>query len=124
MPFIEGDKNINRSGRPKADRLVNPKSVSKETLREKELKQILRRVKPLNNKALDKIQTLLEDDSTTESGKIKLAVFLMKTYQDIIDELYAPVVAKVDDKDEDDEKDKETTPTVSFKMIQGGKSNN
>ena len=42
MPFVKG-KSGNIYGRPTADKLVNPKSVSGNELREQEFKQILRR---------------------------------------------------------------------------------
>ena len=35
MPFVKG-KSGNEKGRPTADRLVNPKIISKEEIREKE----------------------------------------------------------------------------------------
>lgn len=50
MPFVKGDANINLRGRPQAKDLVNPKSLTGTEYREKEFKQILRRLKPLNNK--------------------------------------------------------------------------
>ncbi len=50
MPFTKGDPNINR------------KSLTGTEYREKEFKQILRRLKPLNNKALKVFTDLLEDE--------------------------------------------------------------
>ena len=67
MAFQKGDKNINRAGRPQAEDLVNPKSLTGTEYREKEFKQILRRLKPLNNKALKVFTDMLEDEKTTFS---------------------------------------------------------
>ena len=50
MPFVKDDPNINRNGRGTGESLVNPKYVSGNALREKEFKQILRRLKPLTTK--------------------------------------------------------------------------
>ena len=45
MPFKKGDTNINRQGRGTGKDLVNPKSLTGTEYREKEFKQILRRLK-------------------------------------------------------------------------------
>ena len=113
MAFQKGDPNINRNGRPQAKDLVNPKSLTGTEYREKEFKQILRRLKPLNNKALKVFTDMLEDEKTTEATKVKVAVFIMKTYQDMMDDLYKPVNSSaevVDDKEET------LAPIISFKV--------
>ena len=117
MPFIKGDENINRSGRPQAKDLVNPKSLTGGEYREKEFKQILRRLKPLNNKALKVFTDMLEDEKTTEATKVKVAVFIMKTYQDMMDDLYKPVNGGISDIDDQD--DKPLAPIISFKVAEG-----
>ena len=119
MPFVKGDSNINRQGRPQAKDLVNPKSLTGTEYREKEFKQILRRLKPLNNKALKVFTDMLEDEKTTEATKVKVAVFIMKTYQDMMDDLYKPVNAS-GSSDGDDQDDKPLAPIISFKVKEGG----
>ena len=118
MPFVKDDPNINRKGRGNGESLVNPKSLAGTEYREKEFKQILRRLKPLNNKALKVFTDMLEDEKTTEATKVKVAVFIMKTYQDMMDDLYKPVnaSAKSDDEDQDD---KPLAPIISFKVAEG-----
>jgi hypothetical protein len=118
MPFVKGDENINRQGRPQAKDLVNPKSLTGTEHREKEFKQILRRLKPLNNKALKVFTDMLEDEKTTEATKVKVAVFIMKTYQDMMDDLYKPVNAS-GNSDDNDQEDKPLTPIISFKVAEG-----
>ena len=114
MPFCKDDENINRKGRPNAKDLVNPKSLTGTEYREKEFKQILRRLKPLNNKALKVFTDMLEDEKTTEATKVKVAVFIMKTYQDMMDDLYKPI----NNSSADDVEDKEESlaPIISFKV--------
>ena len=118
MPFEKGDERINRNGRPQAKDLVNPKSLTGTEYREKEFKQILRRLKPLNNKALKVFTDMLEDEKTTEATKVKVAVFIMKTYQDMMDDLYKPVNAS-GSSDIDDQEDKPLAPIISFKVAEG-----
>ena len=117
MPFVKGDANINRQGRPQAKDLVNPKSLTGTEYREKEFKQILRRLKPLNNKALKVFTDMLEDEKTTEATIVNVAVFIMKTYQDMMDDLYKPVNGGSSDIDDQD--DKPLAPIISFKVAEG-----
>lgn len=114
MPFVKGQSG-NPKGRGTGKDLVNPKSLTGEEIREKEFKQILRRMKPLNNKALNKIGEMLESETTTEAGRIKLSVFVIKTYQDMMDDLYKPVNAS-GISDIDDQEDKPLAPIISFKV--------
>ena len=116
MPFKKGDSNINRQGRPQAKDLVNPKSLTGTEYREKEFKQILRRLKPLNGKALRKLDEMIDDESTTEASRLKAIVFIMKTYQDMMDDLYKPI----NNSSADDAEDKEESlaPIISFKVQQ------
>ena len=118
MPFVKDDPNINRKGRGTAKDLVSPKSLTGTEYREKEFKQILRRLKPLNNKALKVFTDMLEDEKTTEATKVKVAVFIMKTYQDMMDDLYKPVNAS-GSSDDNDQDDKPLAPIISFKVAEG-----
>lgn len=117
MVFKAGESG-NPYGRPQAKDLVNPKSLTGTEYREKEFKQILRRLKPLNNKALKVFTDMLEDEKTTEATKVKVAVFIMKTYQDMMDDLYKPVNASGKSDDEDQE-EKPLAPIISFKVAEG-----
>ena len=117
MPFVKDDPNINRKGRGTGESLVNPKSLTGTEYREKEFKQILRRLKPLNNKALKVFTDMLESESTTEATKVKVAVFIMKTYQDMMDDLYKPVNGG--NSDSDDQDDKPLAPIISFNVREG-----
>lgn len=113
MAFQKGDKNINRAGRPLAKDLVNPKSLTGTEYREKEFKQILRRLKPLNGKALRKLDEMIDDESTTEASRLKAIVFIMKTYQDMMDDLYKPINNNTDIVED---KEESLAPIISFKV--------
>lgn len=118
MPFVKDDPNINRKGRGTGESLVNPRSLTGTEYREKEFKQILRRLKPLNGKALRKLDEMIDAESTTEASRLKAIVFIMKTYQDMMDDLYKPVNAS-GNSDGDDQNDKPLAPIISFKVAEG-----
>ena len=113
VAFQKGDPNINRHGRPQAKDLVNPKSLTGTEYREKEFKQILRRLKPLNGKALRKLDEMIDDESTTEASRLKAIVFIMKTYQDMMDDLYKPINNNTDIVED---KEESLAPIISFKV--------
>ena len=121
MPFCKNDENINRKGRPLAKDLVNPKSLTNAENRELDMRKTLRRLKPLNNKAITVLAKMLDDDATTEAAKIKISAFIMKVYQEMMDDLDKPEkLSRIEDRDETEEDEKEPTPIISFKVMNGG----
>ncbi len=119
MPFVKGVSG-NPKGRGLAKDLVNPKSLSNSENRELDMRKTLRRLKPLNNKAITVLAKMLDDDATTEAAKIKISAFIMKVYQEMMDELDKPEkLSHIEDK-EDKEEEKQPAPIISFKVMNGG----
>lgn len=120
MPFVKGVSG-NPKGRGLAKDLVNPKSLSNSENRELDMRKTLRRLKPLNNKAITVLAKMLDDDATTEAAKIKISAFIMKIYQEMMDDLDKPEkLSRIEDRDETEEDEKEPTPIISFKVMNGG----
>ena len=118
MPFVKDDPNINRKGRGTGKDLVNPKSLSGAEIRELDMRKTLRRLKPLNNKAITVLAKMLDDESTSEAAKIKISAFIMKVYQEMMDDLDKPIINKSTEVEVDEEDD---TPIVSLTVLEGGK---
>lgn len=122
MPFVKNDPttgfkdgNVNRSGRPRAEDLVNPKSVRESEIREQEFKAILRKLKPLNKKALAKLHVILDDEKATEATKMKAIAFVLGMYKDLMNEVY---LKKEDEEDKEVDKDElNPAPVFSLRMI-------
>lgn len=120
MPFEKGQSG-NPKGRGTGKDLVNPKSLSNSENRELDMRKTLRKLKPLNNKAISVLAKLLDDESTTEAAKIKISAFIMKVYQEMMDDLDKPEkLSRIEDRDETEDDEKEPTPIISFKVMNGG----
>lgn len=116
MPFVKGQSG-NSAGRPSADRLVNPKSISGNELRIQDFKQMLRRLKPLNKKALTWIERMLDDESTTEQTRMRLIALILKEYQTLMNEVYKPEKLENEDVDKDE---LDLAPIVQFTVQKKG----
>lgn len=99
--FQKGDPNINRQGRPTADRLVSGVKTKRQK-GEDDLHAVLRKLKPLNNIAIAKFASMLQNDDTSEAGKIRIAAFIFKEYEALVKQLYLEGSTSEEEQDDDE----------------------
>lgn len=111
MPFEQG-KSGNPNGRPKAADLVNPKSLTGSEVRQKELKQLLRRYKPLVAKALENAEKVLDSETASEQGKLRATALILAEYPKLLNEAYG----KESDNSEENEEKESLAPIIAFNV--------
>ena len=81
MPFVPGDPRINRKGRIK--KLKNPRDI-----RNAELLNVLRKIKPHVSKAIVTAADIMQDARAPTASKLKAAQLLLANYRDLVLDLY------------------------------------
>lgn len=116
MAFKKGVSG-NPAGRPTADKLISPKSVSGQEVKEKELKIMLRGMKPLTRKAMERLGHMLGDDwdRSSQNERIRIIGLVMKEYQSILSSAY-PTENKTDNDVDQDEL--QLAPLISLKVVE------
>lgn len=120
MAFVKGDPRINRQGRrPAVDKLINPTSMTGQELKEKELKIMLRGMKPLTRKAMERLGHMLGDDwdRSSQSEKIKIIGLIANEYQKLLNSAYPTEKVKNEEEDKVDKDELDLAPVVSFKVV-------
>lgn len=119
MPFVKTeenggqvDPNINRKGRtPKSDEV----KLTAKKIKQKEFMFLLRKLKPLQARAINAAAKILDGGAATEAGKLRAAALLISTYKDLVKEVY-DIDVKPDD-DEAGEIDQSKAPLFSLTVM-------
>ena len=76
---------INRQGRPKEE---DRKKVTRRSLRDKELMQLARKLRPHQSAAIMEAVRIMGNKEATDANKLKAVAFLSDTYRKLINEIY------------------------------------
>ncbi len=95
----EGSRNT--AGRPKEE---DRKKVTRRSLRDKELMQLARKLRPHQSAAIMEAVRIMGNKEATDANKLKAVAFLSDTYRKLITEIY-------DGEPEDDSSGKADEPT-------------
>lgn len=108
MPFVKGDNNINRNGRPTKER------IEEKELKAGELDAVIRRLRRVTPKALTILVQGMEDESIPMKDRMKYAKDLYDLYLKTLGvdvSIKRGKTASVDDEEE-----KPAVPAVVFKL--------
>lgn len=111
MTFAKGDTRINRAGRPLTKDEEKPTNKS---LRNKAFMQLLRKFAPLQSKAVQTAVKIMDNETSSEAGRLKASALIIATYQQLLKETYNYVY------DSDDAEEIQVTdnkPVFSLRMI-------
>lgn len=81
----EVDPNVNLAGRPKEE---DRKKVTRRSLRDKELMQLARKLRPHQSAAIMEAVRIMGNKEATDANKLKAVAFLSDTYRKLITEIY------------------------------------
>ena len=109
MAFQKGQSG-NSAGRPKVKDSEKPTNKS---LRAKALMEMVRRFRPIQQKAIKAAVDILDNKEATEGGKLKSAALVIEVYRGLIKDLYDVRY----DSDEAEESQEDNKPVFSLKII-------
>lgn len=85
MPFVKGDKNINRAGR-------TPKSLEKKKsnreLKEQELLLLLRKFRPHVAESIMTAVNIMKNKESADVNRLKSVTIVLDTYRKLVMDLY------------------------------------
>ena len=84
--FRGGDHNINRKGRPVGK--SQSKNKTNRELRQDEFLTLVRKFKPHLTKAVQAAVVILDNNKSSESGKLRASALIIQTYKDLLKDLY------------------------------------
>lgn len=117
MPFVKGDKRINRMGRPTlAEKMIqdqeNGKAVSRRALMDRELLLLLRKLKPHVAESVLTASGIMQNEEASHQNKLKAAVIILDAYRKLVIDVYG---TEVDE--EPEEIQQNNAPVFSLKVV-------
>ncbi len=101
------DENINTKGRIKSNR-----ERSRRSIREQELINLLRKIKPHLTESITTAATIMKNKDASHMNQLKAATILLNAYKEIVNDVYDGV-----DKDEEGTEVQPTAPVFSLTVI-------
>jgi len=84
MAFVKGvSGNVN--GRPK---VLDADKPTNKSLRNRSLMELVRKLKPIQTKAIQAAVNILDNKEASENGKLRSAALIIQTYKDLLKDLY------------------------------------
>lgn len=81
MSFKDRPEDINRKGRPRTVSL--PKRTNRE-IRQDELMTLLRKLKPIQSKAIQSAVKVLDSSEAADANKLKASALIIQTYRQLL----------------------------------------
>lgn len=118
MPFVAGDKNINRKGRPgRSEKYMEDKPTNKE-IRNKEFLALLRKVKPHVASAIMRAAEIMDNKQAAHQNQLRAAVILLQNYRQLLIDTYGD---DVDPDASNEAPQADNRPIFSLTVIDGDK---
>jgi len=118
MPFVAGDKNINRKGRPgRNEKYMEDKPTNKE-IRNKEFLTLLRKVKPHVASAIMRAAEIMDNKQAAHQNQLRAAVILLQNYRQLLIDTYGD---DVDPDASNEAPQADNRPIFSLTVIDGDK---
>ena len=109
MAFVKGV-----SGNPQGRRkVIDAEKPTNRSNRTKELLLLVRKLKPIQTKAIQAAVNILDNKESSENGKLRSAALIIQTYKELLKDLYNPIY----DDEESEEIQQDNKPIFSLHMI-------
>lgn len=110
------EESRNKAGRPKEE---DRKKVTRRSLRDKELMQLARKLRPHQSAAIMEAVRIMGNKEATDANKLKAVAFLSDTYRKLITEIYEGEPEEDTGNDPAEIQPQTPAPLFSLRMISG-----
>jgi len=109
MAFVKGVSG-NPAGR---SRVLDADKPTNKSNRQRELMSLVRKLKPIQTKAIQAAVNILDNKDASENGKLRSAALIIQTYKELVKDLYDYRY----DSEESEEIQQENKPIFSLHML-------